>query len=295
MSTRGRRNGGLRDGAGFRKGRLSLAGIPVLFIGGCMRSGTTLVQRLLCAAPGVNPAIAECHYLTELLAAHKEGEKRFDLFLSDYFASREAFDAFGRGTLRRFLVALSARYPEAKQLVLKNPELAYHFSLAARLLPEARFILVVRDPRDIIASMLRVAERQRAAGLASSLVQAGRDMERLSDLVIGYYADSYSNAPLLQGRLHVVRYESIAQGDPAALQALGRFAGLALDGRPAALAPETWQRQRQDQLANSFWSPGWQEATSKPRIGGYAGQLDPAEIAVIERQCAPFARSFQYW
>lgn len=260
-----------------------------------MRSGTTLIQRLLCAAPGVNPVIAECHHLTELLAAHKQGEKRFDLFLSDYFASRDAFDEFGRETLRRFLRALSARYPDARELVLKNPELAYHFSLAARLLPEARFILVARDPRDIIASMVKVAERQRAAGSTSPLVEVGRDMEKLSEVVLGYYADSYANPQPLQGRLYVVRYESIAQGDPAALQALGRFAGLTLDGRPAALAPDTWERQRTDQQAGAFWSPGWQEPTSKPRIGGYAEELSPAEIAMIERQCARFGRSFQYW
>jgi hypothetical protein len=276
-------------------GRVNLAEIPVLLVGGCMRSGTTLVQRLLCAAPGVNPAIAECHYLTELLAAHRQGEARFDLFLSDYFASREAFDDFGRETIRRFLRTLSLRYPDAKLLVLKNPELAYHFSLAARLLPEARFILVVRDPRDIIASILQVAERQRVAGLASPLVEMGRDIERLCDFVIGYYADSYSNTQVLQGRLHVVRYESIARGEPAALQALGRFAGLALDGHPAALAPETWQRQRQDPFAGAFWSPGWQEAMSKPRSGDYAAHLAPAEIAAIEQRCAGFARSFQYW
>jgi hypothetical protein len=260
-----------------------------------MRSGTTLVQRLLCAAPGVNPVIAECQHVTKLLAAHKQGERRFDLFLSDYFSSRDAFDAFGRETLRRFLGALAARYPKASKLVLKNPDLAYHFSLAARLLPEARFILVVRDPRDIIASIVRVAERQRAAGLASFLVEIGRDMERLSDFVLGYYADSYDNVQLLQGRLYVVRYESIAQGDPAVLQALGRFSGLTLDGRPAALVPETWQRLRQDQLVGAFWSPGWEEGTTKARTGSYTEYLDPTEIAIIEQRCAHFARSFQYW
>jgi hypothetical protein len=179
--------------------------------------------------------------------------------------------------------------------VLKSPDLAYHFSLAARLLPEARFILVVRDPRDIITSIVRVAERQRAAGSASALVELGRDMERLSDLVLSFYVDSYDNVQLLQGRLYVVRYESIAQGDPAVLQALGRFSGLTLDGRPAALAPETWQRLRQDQLVGAFWSSGWEEGTTKARTGSYTEYLDPTEIAIIEQRCARFARSFQYW
>ncbi|QEX23602.1 hypothetical protein FRZ61_35400 [Hypericibacter adhaerens] len=267
----------------------------MLFVGGCMRSGTTLVQRILCAAPGVNPAIAECQYLTDLLAAHRQGEKRFELFLSDYFESETAFEAFGRETLQRFLAAVSARYPEARQLVLKNPELAYHFSIAAKLLPQARFVLVVRDPRDIIASMLQVADRQRAAGLSTPLVEMGRNMERLSDMVLGYYADSYSNVALLQGRLHVVLYERIAQGDPTAIDGLRRFSGLAIDGRPADLAPQTWQRQRSDQFVGAFWSPGWQEGVNSPRVGSHRAQLDPSEIAAIERQCERFGRSFQYW
>jgi hypothetical protein len=120
-------------------------------------------------------------------------------------------------------------------------------------------------------------------------------MERLSDLVLSFYVDSYDNVQLLQGRLYVVRYESIAQGDPAVLQALGRFSGLTLDGRPAALAPETWQRLRQDQLVGAFWSSGWEEGTTKARTGSYTEYLDPTEIAIIEQRCARFARSFQYW
>jgi hypothetical protein len=272
-----------------------MTGVPVLFVGGCMRSGTTLVQRLLCAAPRMGPAIAECQYLTALLAAQQRGEADFDLFMRDYFETPAEFDAFGRETLRRFLAETAARCGKPHCLVLKNPELAFHFSRLARLLPEAGFILVVRDPRDVIASILRVAERQRAAGRESHLTAMGRDMAQLSNFMLSYYADPYSHVSLLHGRLHVIRYEDAVRRDPAALEGLMRFVGRPIEGRLADLAGEGWHCQREDSYAGAFWSAGWTEGASEQSIGAYRRLLSEAEVAAIERDCGKFGRRFRYW
>src|SRR3546814_15733803 len=59
-------------------------------------------------------------------------------------------------------------------LVLKSPELATYFPHAAVLLPAARFVISVRDPKDTIASMIEVGEKHRQRRANSFLAGAGR-------------------------------------------------------------------------------------------------------------------------
>ena len=83
-----------------------MRGESVVFIAGCMRSGTTLVQRLLCAAKGASPIAAECQYLTALVSLHEGWSSRYDQFLKDYFPSPVAFEAFSRKPVDEFLADL---------------------------------------------------------------------------------------------------------------------------------------------------------------------------------------------
>ena len=60
-----------------------MAGESVIFIGGCMRSGTTLVQRILCAGKGAHPhlhsGIEQVCYLLEGSAHVEIGGESFEM------------------------------------------------------------------------------------------------------------------------------------------------------------------------------------------------------------------------
>jgi Sulfotransferase family len=284
-----------------RVDRGRMAGESVIFIGGCMRSGTTLVQRILCAGKGAHPLPAECQYLVSLLGAYREGSRTFDLFGRDYFGSAAAFDTFNRRILEAFLALARKRLGEPEHLVLKRPELAFHFSDLALLLPAVRFLLVVRDPRDTIVSMLEVAERHAARGIAGPLVAMGRDMDRLSGFFLDYYRDAYSHADRLTGRLMTLKYENLVADPEAGLAALARFTGIGLD-RASLAAPDpakvsgAWASLAGDPAySGAFWSESWMKELSGDSVGRYRQALSAAEIAAIEARCAGFARSFKYW
>lgn len=273
----------------------------VIFVGGCMRSGTTLAQRILCAGKGAHRLPAECQYLVALLAAYREGRRGFDLFGPDYFGDLAGYDAFNRRIVGAFLDSTRAHLGNPAHLVLKRPELAFHFSDLALLLPNARFLLMVRDPRDTIASMLEVAARHAQRGIAGPLASMERDMDRFSAFLLEYYRDAYTHTDRLSGRLMTLKYEDIVADPDAVLAQLVRFTGIALD-RGALAAPDPAKvsgalRSMAGEAAYSgaFWSENWMRELTADSVGRHRQALAPAEIAVIEARCAAFGRKFGYW
>jgi hypothetical protein len=276
-----------------------VTGGDLIFVGGCMRSGTTLVQRILCSAPASSPLVAECQYLTALMNLHETWEKRYDRFLKDYFETREAFDAFSRNLVDAFLRAAREHFRPASMLVLKNPELTYHFGRLATWYPTARFVVVVRDPRDTIASMDSVARRQRESGVKSVLADSVGDIAKLVGIFKGYYVPILDSANPFGDRMLILRFEDVIRDAPRTSVLLSRFTGLAIDpdGLAAAADGERayWQNRTDDAYSAAFRSPLWAEPPSKSAIGAHVNRLSAAAVAEIQRRCADFARTFGYW
>ena len=271
----------------------------IVFVGGAMRGGTTLLQRILCSTPATNPLITECRYLFSVMRQYDETQRHFDLRGRDYFGSPEALAEFARDTCRRFLLATRANYPRAETLVLKSPQLTRFFPLLARWFPGLLFVVVVRDPRDTIASMIEVAERHRREGVASDNADHGRDMARLCATFLSNYAPLFADKEALANRLLLLRYEDLVR-DANCIAALARFTGLALDpgvamsgARPADLP--SLQARKGSAFSAAFYSPLWSEGVTDSRIGAFRDRLTSTEIAEVERFCADFARAFGYW
>ncbi len=85
----------------------------------------------------------------------------FDLHSRDYFDDREQLNEFCAAETVRFLEMTNAHFGNPKFLVLKYPLLTRLFTYLDQLLPEAKFVISLRDPRDHVASA--VASQQESA------------------------------------------------------------------------------------------------------------------------------------
>jgi len=266
-------------------------GESVIFVGGCMRSGTTLLQRMLCASQGARPFTEECQFLTALIDFLVAWRERFE-WLQDFYGTPEGYEAYAKATVDAFLHASFETQRPARTIVLKNPELTVHFPRLADWYDKAKFIVVVRDPRDTIASILDVAQRHGEAGVSSQIARIGRDMAKLSHFYKVHYFEALQS-PKCKDRVLIVRYEDLVNRPDAALAALSQHLGLAL--RADLIPPDRFDRRDRDTHVAAFWTTLRAEPPSPASVGRHRRSLSSEEIAAIETHCADFNRGLRYW
>ncbi|MEQ8952888.1 MAG: sulfotransferase, partial [Gammaproteobacteria bacterium] len=116
--------------------------MSLIFVGGSQRSGTTVLQQLLCADQDASPRLAEASYLRMLVSTYQQARLDFDHDTSSYFRDLEQFRNFHASVVNIFLNrTLNAHYP-ARHLVLKEPHLTPLFPALFDLVPNAQFVLI---------------------------------------------------------------------------------------------------------------------------------------------------------
>lgn len=181
----------------------------------------------------------------------------------DSLSVRGRHDPAARPALRRAAMRLSRRravvrgfldlYGEqagAPRVLEKYPFAYYRLVELAVALPSARFVFLVRDPRDVFASMVHRARRELAGRIP---------IGRVSWMILSpeVFARDWLNALRAArafaarepGRIRLVRYEDLTGAPAATLAALGSFLGLAAAG-PSSVTPRVNPGHR-DQLTGS--------------------------------------------
>ncbi len=201
-------------------------GHDLLFVVGCPRSGTTWIQRLLAAHPDVRTGqesdVFDLYVGLQLRTWRNElrgGDGRGGVGLACYL-DEEAFLA----TLRRYMLELLEPMVgplEPGQIFLeKTPSHAVYLPEIAELLPDARVVNVLRDARDVAASLL-AASRSWGAGWAP---RRARDAARMW---VEHVEAVERARSILGDRLLEVRYEDVHDAPERELRRLLAFAGLA--------------------------------------------------------------------
>ena len=258
--------------------------MATVFVGGFLRTGTTLMQNLLCAAPGAHSMLGEVTYLLGLVESYGRSLQMWDVSARHYFESVEALQAFARRQVVQFLDHTRTHLGEPEHLVLKYPQLTGLFPLLSDLLPEARFVVLVRDPRDAVAS----ARRAGASGAPEFQSLSAESIAH--DLMTTYRSALGDSRPQYGSARVVVRFEDLVRAPGLVLGAIGPRTGLDLSEPnlqgDLQLAETTAASPLRSRLVG--------QAPSPARIGQHRRVLSPSEVSAVCRICQPLMVQFNY-
>ncbi len=141
----------------YRWGERNMA---YFFVIGSARSGGSLVYAILSSDPATNPLLHENHFVAMAASAYSSSRTRLRHEKGQFFADVRDTQEFFSGWITSFLEKIQLRYAPAKHLVIKSTLLSAHCPDLYDVVPSARFVMSVRDPRDIVASMIEVGKQQ---------------------------------------------------------------------------------------------------------------------------------------
>jgi protein-tyrosine sulfotransferase len=266
--------------------------MALFLVTGARRTGTTLLYSVLCSDSCANPLIAEAQLLTRLVEAYRWGNVNFPLFGTNYFDDPEQHRQFHAHFAAAFVAQTLRRFAPASNLVLKNPELAPIIDDVLALLPEAKVIVSVRDPRDQVVSERDTDGRQVAKGLRTEAEK--RDVATIARTCWAYYAPVLHAAERDPGRFLFLRYEDLVRHTDDAIRGLREFTGMtfAQFDRSAdwARVELDWQAFRE---LPSF-TPLYGRKINETRIGRYREALTAPEVEAVNEICRPLIERFGY-
>lgn len=269
---------------------------PDIFIGGPPRSGTTILQRTLCQSQYTNPMVGEAEHFFYLVRTYTAAVDQFESKTKFYFSKEELFE-YHKKLAEEYMERIRAKYGSDTRLVLKAPWYTRDFPQLNELLPNAQFVLIARDPLDIVASQIEVGLKQQERDGVN--LYPRDDIQRIVDginsvyfTVLTIYFTVLTNSKLFEGRLIEIRYEKLVSGDTA-LKRLMKFLQLP-DLMSAAKKIDLGVAGFQHEEDSAFYSKLMDKNLTNSQVGRYRDVLTPQEIDAVREGTKEFRMAFGY-
>jgi hypothetical protein len=270
-----------------------------IFVVGCPRSGTTLLQLMLHSHPRI--AIPpETRFMLDIYERRLEfgdladpaNRRRLAEAITGPKATRFHELGLDAGEVSKLIADAPPTLGSALGTVLqayagrfgkprwgdKRPAYVMHMDALRRLFPTAQFVHLVRDGRDCVASLKSMPwyheDSHHAAATWSRAIDLGRKYART----------------MPAGSYHELRYEDLITRPEQELTALCGFLGE--EFHPAMLQPD--KAARIAVPGRKTWHTGTHEAVNAARAGTWRDRLDPWEISLCETVLAGGLRHHGY-
>lgn len=210
--------------------RSAAAADAPFFILGCVRSGTTMLRDILrldpqlaCpeethfyrwAEPFLSPAFRHIMGANPTLKRHRAidgvSEEEFERMLNQSHSRADLY----RRYMARFI---EVKKPGATRWFDKTPQNAYGAGMIAQEFPQAKFLHIVRDPVDVVAS-LRIGKVMKVEDMVAACAYWNEAAANLTTLTRAY-----------QRRVLTIRYDQFTQNAMAGLEEVLAFLDLPFD------------------------------------------------------------------
>ncbi len=268
----------------------------LIFVGGCERSGTSLVQKLLVSHSRIagGPELVFTGRIAELY--RRMGGRYPSSYASRiaaFYDGERLTEAF-RSFLEGFFRPIFERDPDAVYFSEKTPSNLFAAPELLRIFPGARFVHVLRDGRDVLASHHDVRRRFEEAGepYHHPTFRSPRVCVRWNRAAEKHAA--LETDPDLGARSHLLRYEELLQEPERVLT--GLFSFLELDLETGLLSPEGVPSEELGIPVDGFWTTREMDGRGfdPSRIGRWRRDLPPTRRALANLLMARNLRHFDY-
>jgi hypothetical protein len=222
----------------------------------------------------------------------------------EHFILGDRYRKLWLDAVRRFVLdSAAARFPEVvsndgRYLIIKEPQGSMGAPLLMEALPESRMILLVRDPRDVVASNLDA--HKKGTWTADLMKKGGKEKppslaESRPDAFVkgqaGRYVRDVGNAKKAydahRGRKVLVKYEDLRADTLGTMKRIYSALDLPVDQNQLAQAVEkhAWEKIPEEQKGEGKFH-------RKATPGGWQEDLTPEQAEIVERVAGYLLREF---
>jgi tetratricopeptide (TPR) repeat protein len=252
------------------------------FLGGHARSGTTLLEQVLDAHPEIISA-------EETTIFHDDAYKTLRNSVPGDASMLAGLNSASAETLKlaceRYFKSMSAclgQDLESRLLIDKNPSLQALIITFARIFPEAKMIVALRDPRDVVLSCFMLPHFPMSTASVAFL-----DFESTVNTYTRVLGIWQTLKPLIQNPWIELRYEDMVQDLESAARRALAFLGVSWNDRVLGFHEHAQKKLVHSPTYADVTQPIYKRARGRWR--NYQKYLEP-HLAKLE----PFVKAFGY-
>lgn len=247
---------------------------PVIFIGGSMSSGTSLMRSILDVHPKVNcgPETKITHLALRFLYDLFEKDKSSLTFMKNAGISNETVKK-SFGMLIYYVMLSNVRSKQVERICDKEPSNREYIVYYKSVFPYSKFIYVIRDGRDASYSLLkRVTSKRGFAAFLSILRKWNSDNRRAYKQCV----------EVGQDYCLIVRYEKLVSSPETEMRKISEFLNLSWTER--FLNHEKYIHS-EIVLSKTEWSrKGLEQKINNGSVGSWEGNIVKYDSNVVSKE-----------